>query len=72
MLILNFSKLWKMTSSIGLRKNFSTIKQNTSFQYDDNHYLKKIDEIHKVCIKHGVSSNVISENKWIFNMNIGK
>lgn len=73
MSVLRFSKLWKMTSSIQLKKYFSSGKEdNICFQNNVKHNVKKKDEIYKLCIKHGLSTDVISANEWIFNMNSSK
>lgn len=72
MSILKFSKLWKMTSSIRLKIYFSTAKGDIYFENNIKYNLEKKDETYELCIKHGLSTNVISANNWIFNMNSRK
>lgn len=78
MLVSNMFKPLKYLNAIKLRKYLSSmIDKNQKFSIQDevqfkmnssSNHQEKLNE----CIKHGLTSNTVLRNEWIFKINIGK
>jgi len=67
---LNAIKLRKYLSSM-IDKNQKFSIQDDEVQFKMNSTLNHQEKL-KECIKHGLTSNTVLSNEWIFKINIGK